>query len=125
MFVFFKGIFFLLHFFLFKFELIYFSLLFLVDVICVLDQERLYNQLKGDLPDFVKIVLLPKSGGVCTSDFCCFFCVQFSMDLSRGKASSCKKKKKREEIGANLTSSIKRLSLLNVELEKAVADRNK
>ncbi|XP_005098564.1 polyribonucleotide 5'-hydroxyl-kinase Clp1 [Aplysia californica] len=37
---------------------------FEVDVICVLDQERLYNQLKGDLPDFVKIVLLPKSGGV-------------------------------------------------------------
>ncbi|RUS92133.1 hypothetical protein EGW08_000157, partial [Elysia chlorotica] len=37
---------------------------FEVDVICVLDQERLYNQLKGDLPEFVKIVLLPKSGGV-------------------------------------------------------------
>lgn len=37
---------------------------FEVDVILVLDQERLYNQLKGDLPDFVKIVLLPKSGGV-------------------------------------------------------------
>ena len=35
-----------------------------VDVICVLDQERLYNQLKGDMPEFVKIVLLPKSGGV-------------------------------------------------------------
>ncbi|KAK7108923.1 polyribonucleotide 5'-hydroxyl-kinase Clp1-like [Littorina saxatilis] len=37
---------------------------FEVDVILVLDQERLYNQLKGDLPEFVKIVLLPKSGGV-------------------------------------------------------------
>ena len=37
---------------------------FEVDIILVLDQERLYNQLKGDLPDFVKIVLLPKSGGV-------------------------------------------------------------
>lgn len=37
---------------------------FEVDVICVLDQERLYNQLKGDMPEFVKIVLLPKSGGV-------------------------------------------------------------
>uniref|UniRef100_A0A0B6ZVK8 Protein CLP1 homolog n=1 Tax=Arion vulgaris TaxID=1028688 RepID=A0A0B6ZVK8_9EUPU len=37
---------------------------FEVDVICVLDQERLYNQLKGDLPDFVRVVLLPKSGGV-------------------------------------------------------------
>jgi len=37
---------------------------FEVDVICVLDQERLYNQLKSDMPDFVKIVLIPKSGGV-------------------------------------------------------------
>ncbi|PVD29573.1 hypothetical protein C0Q70_08827 [Pomacea canaliculata] len=37
---------------------------FEVDVILVLDQERLYNQLKSDMPDFVKIVLLPKSGGV-------------------------------------------------------------
>jgi len=30
----------------------------------VLDQERLYSQLKRDMPDFVKVVLLPKSGGV-------------------------------------------------------------
>lgn len=37
---------------------------FEVDIILVLDQERLYNQLKSDLPEFVKIVLLPKSGGV-------------------------------------------------------------
>ncbi|XP_076460941.1 polyribonucleotide 5'-hydroxyl-kinase Clp1-like [Babylonia areolata] len=37
---------------------------FEVDIIIVLDQERLYNQLKGDMPEFVKIVLLPKSGGV-------------------------------------------------------------
>lgn len=37
---------------------------FEVDIIIVLDQERLYNQLKSELPDFVKIVLLPKSGGV-------------------------------------------------------------
>ena len=29
-----------------------------------MDQERLFNELKRDMPDFVKIVLLPKSGGV-------------------------------------------------------------
>ncbi|CAH1238295.1 polyribonucleotide 5'-hydroxyl-kinase Clp1-like [Branchiostoma lanceolatum] len=37
---------------------------FEVDVIIVLDQERLYNDLKRDLPGFVKVVLQPKSGGV-------------------------------------------------------------
>ena len=37
---------------------------FSVDIIVVMDQERLYNELKRDMPDFVKIVLLPKSGGV-------------------------------------------------------------
>ncbi|XP_029431268.1 polyribonucleotide 5'-hydroxyl-kinase Clp1 [Rhinatrema bivittatum] len=37
---------------------------FEVDVVVVLDQERLYNELKRDLPHFVRIVLLPKSGGV-------------------------------------------------------------
>ncbi|KAL8576254.1 hypothetical protein ACOMHN_006177 [Nucella lapillus] len=37
---------------------------FEVDIILVLDQERLYSQLRGDLPEFVKVVLLPKSGGV-------------------------------------------------------------
>lgn len=37
---------------------------FEVDVIAVLDQERLYSELKRDMPDFVQIVLLPKSGGV-------------------------------------------------------------
>ncbi|XP_043940040.1 polyribonucleotide 5'-hydroxyl-kinase Clp1 isoform X2 [Protopterus annectens] len=37
---------------------------FEVDVVIVLDQERLYNELKRDLPHFVKTVLLPKSGGV-------------------------------------------------------------
>ncbi|KAK3109122.1 hypothetical protein FSP39_023474 [Pinctada imbricata] len=37
---------------------------FEVDVIIVLDQERLYNELKRDMPDFVKVILLPKSGGV-------------------------------------------------------------
>ena len=35
-----------------------------VDVLLVLDQERLHSQLKRDMPDFVKVVLLPKSGGV-------------------------------------------------------------
>jgi hypothetical protein len=38
--------------------------LFAVDVIAVMDQERLYSELKRDMPDFVKIILLPKSGGV-------------------------------------------------------------
>uniref|UniRef100_A0A8C7HK52 Polyribonucleotide 5'-hydroxyl-kinase Clp1 n=2 Tax=Oncorhynchus kisutch TaxID=8019 RepID=A0A8C7HK52_ONCKI len=37
---------------------------FQVDVVLVLDQERLYNELKRDLPHFVRVVLLPKSGGV-------------------------------------------------------------
>lgn len=37
---------------------------FEVDVILVLDQERLYNELVRDMPNFVKVVLLPKSGGV-------------------------------------------------------------
>lgn len=37
---------------------------FQVDVIFVLDQERLYNELLRDVPGKVKVVLLPKSGGV-------------------------------------------------------------
>ncbi|XP_039275624.1 protein CLP1 homolog [Nilaparvata lugens] len=37
---------------------------FEVDVVLVLDQERLYNELVRDLPSFVRVVLLPKSGGV-------------------------------------------------------------
>ncbi|XP_078530264.1 polyribonucleotide 5'-hydroxyl-kinase Clp1 [Lissotriton helveticus] len=37
---------------------------FEVDVVVVLDQERIYNELKRDLPHFVRTVLLPKSGGV-------------------------------------------------------------
>ncbi|XP_026468463.1 protein CLP1 homolog [Ctenocephalides felis] len=37
---------------------------FEVDAILVLDQERLFNELVRDMPDFVKVVLLPKSGGV-------------------------------------------------------------
>ncbi|XP_023017710.1 protein CLP1 homolog [Leptinotarsa decemlineata] len=37
---------------------------FEVDVILVLDQERLYNELVRDVPNFVKVVFLPKSGGV-------------------------------------------------------------
>uniref|UniRef100_A0A0A9W5J4 Protein CLP1 homolog n=1 Tax=Lygus hesperus TaxID=30085 RepID=A0A0A9W5J4_LYGHE len=35
-----------------------------VDIILVLDQEKLYNELTRDMPRFVKVVLLPKSGGV-------------------------------------------------------------
>ncbi|XP_020284023.1 protein CLP1 homolog isoform X2 [Pseudomyrmex gracilis] len=37
---------------------------FEIDAILVLDQERLYNELVRDMPDFVKVVFLPKSGGV-------------------------------------------------------------
>ena len=37
---------------------------FEVDVILVLDQERVYNDLVRDMPEFVKTVWLPKSGGV-------------------------------------------------------------
>lgn len=37
---------------------------FEVGSIFVLDQERLYNELLRDIPSFVKVVLLPKSGGV-------------------------------------------------------------
>eukprot|EP00096_Caligus_rogercresseyi_P011544 TRINITY_DN4557_c0_g1_i2.p1 TRINITY_DN4557_c0_g1~~TRINITY_DN4557_c0_g1_i2.p1 ORF type:complete len:425 (-),score=73.65 TRINITY_DN4557_c0_g1_i2:104-1378(-) len=37
---------------------------FEVDVIIVLDQERVYNDLVRDMPDFVKVVWQPKSGGV-------------------------------------------------------------
>ncbi|KOC64300.1 Protein CLP1 like protein [Habropoda laboriosa] len=37
---------------------------FEVDAILILDQERLYNELVRDMPDFVKVVFLPKSGGV-------------------------------------------------------------
>lgn len=40
------------------------ALSFEVDVILVLDQERVYNELVRDMPEFVKVVLLPKSGGV-------------------------------------------------------------
>ncbi|KFM66836.1 Polyribonucleotide 5'-hydroxyl-kinase Clp1, partial [Stegodyphus mimosarum] len=37
---------------------------FEVDVILVIDQERLYNELVRDIPKFVKVVFVPKSGGV-------------------------------------------------------------
>lgn len=37
---------------------------FEVDVVLCLDQERLYNELVRDVPSFVKVVFLPKSGGV-------------------------------------------------------------
>ena len=36
---------------------------FEADVVLVLDSERLYNDLKRDLPDFVNIILQPKSPG--------------------------------------------------------------
>ena len=37
---------------------------FEVDVILVLDNERVFNDLIRDMPKFVKVVMLPKSGGV-------------------------------------------------------------
>jgi len=37
---------------------------FEVDSIVVLDQERLHSELKRDMPEFVRVMLLPKSGGV-------------------------------------------------------------
>ena len=37
---------------------------FEVDLIIVLDQERLHIELKRDLPRFVRVVFQPKSGGV-------------------------------------------------------------
>ena len=37
---------------------------FEVDVIVVLDQERVYTDLVKDMPKFVKVVIQPKSGGV-------------------------------------------------------------
>ncbi|CAI4231496.1 unnamed protein product [Auanema sp. JU1783] len=37
---------------------------FEVDVVVVIDHERLYNELQKDLPQFVKIIHQPKSGGV-------------------------------------------------------------
>lgn len=38
---------------------------FEVNVILVIDAERLRVELKRDLPDYVKILSVPKSGGVC------------------------------------------------------------
>lgn len=37
---------------------------FRVDIILAIDQEKLYNELVRDQPDFVKILFTPKSGGV-------------------------------------------------------------
>lgn len=37
---------------------------FEVDIIIVVDQELLYTELRRDMPDFVKIIQLQKSGGV-------------------------------------------------------------
>lgn len=45
-------------------HLLHASHVFEVNVILVLGQERLYNELVRDVPGFVKVVLLPKSGGV-------------------------------------------------------------
>lgn len=58
-------------------HLTHIALAFEVDVILVLDQERLYNELVRDMPVFVKVCLLPKSGGVSithTNNFAFFSC---------------------------------------------------
>ena len=52
---------------------------FEVDVIIVLDQERLYNELVRDIP-FIKVVFLPKSGGV-SIYFCLFQYKMFKYSL--------------------------------------------
>lgn len=48
-------------------SLIHTALEFEVSVILVLDAERLRVELKRDLPDYVKILSVPKSGGVSRS----------------------------------------------------------
>ncbi|EFX83567.1 hypothetical protein DAPPUDRAFT_100140 [Daphnia pulex] len=57
---------------------------FEVDLIIVLDQERLYNELVRDLPETVKVVFQPKSGGVCFHACC-------------GTESACKSRISRSE----------------------------
>jgi polyribonucleotide 5'-hydroxyl-kinase len=37
---------------------------FEVSVVLVVDQERLRVQLKNELPDYIKVISVPKSGGV-------------------------------------------------------------
>ncbi|XP_022657342.1 polyribonucleotide 5'-hydroxyl-kinase Clp1-like [Varroa jacobsoni] len=44
--------------------LLHAAVAFEVDVVLVMDQERLYNELVRDLPKFISVVLTPKSGGV-------------------------------------------------------------
>ncbi|XP_065335760.1 protein CLP1 homolog [Cloeon dipterum] len=45
-------------------QILHIAQAFEADVILVLDQERLYNELVRDMPDSVRTVFLPKSGGV-------------------------------------------------------------
>lgn len=40
-----------------------------VDIILAIDQEKLYNELVRDQPDFVKVLFTPKSGGVVSKTF--------------------------------------------------------
>ncbi len=42
---------------------------FEVSVVLVVDQERLRVQLKNDLPDYIKVISVPKSGGVIANFF--------------------------------------------------------
>jgi polyribonucleotide 5'-hydroxyl-kinase len=42
---------------------------FKVDVILAIDQEKLYNELVRDQPEFVKVLFTPKSGGVVSKSY--------------------------------------------------------
>lgn len=53
---------------------------FEVDVIIVLDQERLYNELVRDIP-FIRVVFLPKSGGVSPTLFSLDFSILIQCDF--------------------------------------------
>ena len=46
-----------------------------VDVVLVIDNERLYNDFQRDLPKTTQIVPLPKSGGVSWSPTLCDFLI--------------------------------------------------
>ena len=59
---------------------------FVVDAVLVIDQEKIYNQLKTKLPEKVQVLHLPKSGGVGTFVGCAlsFDDFYFISQLTRG-----------------------------------------
>ena len=52
-----------------------------MNVIVVLDQERVYNDLKKQFGSKVQVVHLPKSGGVSQSDFIMVMQIQRSLSI--------------------------------------------